>query len=75
MAVPSPSYHTSKPPGGCHCGAVTELTLSWGALGLERSSSAFEASLHPSPDGSAQSESRVGWAGHWDCYFKAQPNQ
>lgn len=55
--------------------AVTELPPSWGALGLEQNSSVFEVSLHPSPDGSAQSEPGAGWAGSWDCYFKAQPNQ
>lgn len=40
-----------KPPRGCHQshGVVTELPPSWGALGQEQSSSAFEASLHPYP--------------------------
>ena len=67
MTVPSPSYRTNKPPSGCHQsrGVVTELPASWGALGQEQSSSAFEASLHPSPGGSAQSEPGVGWAGYW----------
>lgn len=44
---------------------VTELPPPQGALGQEQSSSAFEASLHPSLGGSAQSEPGAGWAGYW----------
>lgn len=58
---------TSKPPGSCCQSqrAVTKIPQSCRALGQDQSSSVFEISLHPSLDGSAQSERGAGWAGCW----------